>query len=121
MSARGMSLCVSLFALLLSAGGAHASVARLEEDLQTHWGSGEQLIEIGELREQEQRVIAEHIVIRQAQGDVVTIEAYHVQGDYDQPESVSFYGIRIIEPDVRDPVLSLSEMTLPLGALSFRG
>ncbi len=57
-------------------------------------------------------MVAEHIVIRLAQGDVVTIEAYHVQGDYDQPDSVSFYGIHIIEPDVRDPVLNLSEMTL---------
>lgn len=112
MSTRAMPLCVSLLVLLLSAGGAHASVARLEADLQTLWGSGEQLIEIGELREQGQRVVAEHIVIRLAQGDVVTIEAYHVQGDYDQPDSVSFYGIHIIEPDVRDPVLSLSEMTL---------
>ncbi len=46
MSTRAMPLCVSLLALLLSAGGAHASVARLEADLQTLWGSGEQLIEI---------------------------------------------------------------------------
>ncbi|XUO88095.1 hypothetical protein RVM26_03085 [Halomonas sp. KM072] len=109
---QGMPILAGLVVTLLSAGDAHASVARLEADLQAQWGRGEQLIEIGELREQEQRVIAEHIVIRQAQGDVVTIEAYHVQGDYDQPESVSFHGIRVIEPDVSDPVLTLTELAL---------
>ncbi|WP_218314682.1 hypothetical protein [Halomonas sp. 18071143] len=109
---QGMPILAGLVVTLLSVGDAHASVARLEADLQAQWGRGEQLIEIGELREQEQRVIAEHIVIRQAQGDVVTIEAYHVQGDYDQPESVSFHGIRVIEPDVSDPVLTLTELAL---------
>ncbi|UDM08411.1 hypothetical protein LG409_05765 [Halomonas sp. NyZ770] len=109
---QGMPILAGLVVTLLSAGDAHASVARLEADLQAQWGRGEQLIEIGELREQEHRVIAEHIVIRQAQGDVVTIEAYHVQGDYDQPESVSIHGIRVIEPDVSDPVLTLTELAL---------
>lgn len=94
---------------VLVPGLAQADAEQLEQDLRTLAGEGGE-IAIGDVSDSMfgGSVTAKDISITQADGDVITILSYKVDGDYDNPSEVVAEGIRISDSDLDIAAKSLT-------------
>ncbi|WP_386082929.1 hypothetical protein ACFIOZ_06825 [Vreelandella sp. F11] len=107
-------LIIGLSTLLLS-GMVNASPEQLEADLRERMiGEGDRLTfsRIYEDSEQ-QRYIAEDVAITHANGDVITLERYSVEGAYEHPDQVVMESIALIEAGQAAPLFSIATLVLP--------
>jgi hypothetical protein len=107
-------LTIGLSVLLLSCA-ASASTQQLEADLRERLAGEHSRLAVSRIYQDEapQRYIAEDLEITHANGDVLTIERYSVEGPYEQPEKVTMNGIAVSEPGATGPLLSIGSLSLP--------
>ena len=105
-------LTVGLSALFLS-GMVSASSEKLEADLREGL-VGDGVITFSRVYEDAQQglYVAEGIEVTNQEGEVLTFERYTVQGDYDQPTSVSAEGIAMFSAEEAQPLISVDSITL---------
>ena len=98
--------------LWLVAGAAQASLQQLEADLQAELASGGASMVIGQLVEEANSYVAEDVAITYANGDLLSIDRYRVDGRYAQPASITLDGISMTELGFDSPVLTVGELVL---------
>ena len=112
--AKSWRLTTGLSALLLS-GTVSASSEQLEADLRQRMAGENDRLTFSRIYEDEatQRYIAEEVAITHTNGDVITIERYSVEGDYERPDQVVMDGIAVREAAQSAPLLSIATLVLP--------
>ncbi|MBT2800988.1 hypothetical protein J7J49_06610 [Halomonas sp. ISL-56] len=103
-----------LSALLIS-GMVNASPEQLEADFRERMIGEDDRLTFSRIYEdsEQQRYIAEDIAITHANGDVITLERYSVEGAYEHPDQVVMESIVFREVGQADPLLSIATLVLP--------
>ncbi len=112
--AKSWRLTTGLSALLLS-GTVSASSEQLEADLRQRMAGENDRLTFSRIYEdsEQQRYIAEDVAITHANGDVVTLERYSVEGAYEHPDQVVMESIALREAGQVDPLFSIATLVLP--------
>lgn len=107
-------LTIGLSALLLSSA-VSASPQQLEADLRERLAGENSRLTFSRIYQDgaQQRYIAEDVEVTHTNGDVLSIERYSVEGDYERPDSVSIDGISVSEAGSSEPLLSIASLMLP--------
>lgn len=107
-------LTIGLSALLLSSA-VSASPQQLEADLRERLAGENSRLTFSRIYQDgaQQRYIAEDVEVTHTNGDVLSIERYNVEGDYDRPDNVSIDGIALSEAGGAEPLLNIASLMLP--------
>lgn len=106
-------LTVGLSVLLIS-GAVSASVEQLEADLRERLAGEGNRLTFSRIYEDsaQKRYIAEDVEVVHANGDVLTLERYSVEGDYQAPANVLIDAIAISEAGKAQPLLTIASLVL---------
>jgi len=107
-----VKLSVTGLSLWFVSAAANASVQQLEADLQARLAGDGASMAIGQLVEEANSYVAEDVAITYANGDLLSIARYRVQGNYAAPNSITLDGLSISEVGMNTPVLSVGELVL---------
>ncbi|RUR27764.1 hypothetical protein ELY33_14270 [Vreelandella andesensis] len=102
--------------LLFLSGAVSASPQQLEADLRERLSDEASTFTVAQVYEQSETFIAEDLAITYANGDVLTIERYLVEGDYHRPDNVLINGMAVSETGSSLPFFSISAIELPSAA-----